>query len=310
MKAALAGLAGIKFLGACALGVEAKHSFALPLCYKVNISHQGLTIMGIPFEHIASPYDSIYAYSPISLLQRKHVWLYIQTILPQLRGFEMLELNCSASEDAVLFADGELNIMATDISSETLRVTEKKAEHISIQSGISSHHFLDLESLNENLFDKKFDLVFSNFGGVNSINPAALKSLFRKLPQLLNPGGRFIGVVMPRYCAWEMMFFLLRFQFKKAFRRLTSQDSPDETPGSVGKTWYYRPAQLKAWSRDNFRVVSLKPVGVALPPAYLERFFSLKRRWLLKLNGIERKLGESAALSGISDNYIIDLQLN
>src|SRR5690606_30112923 len=120
------------------------------------------------------------------------------------------------------------------------------------------------------------------------------------LPRLLNPGGRFVAVVMPRFCAWETMFFLLRFQFGKAFRRLTSQETPDETPGTLGKTWYYRPAQLKAWSRENFRLVSLKPVGIALPPAYLERFFTLKRRWLLRLNGVERRLGESSGLSGFS----------
>src|SRR5690606_24707313 len=218
--------------------------------------------MGMPFEHIASPYDSLYAHSPISLLQRKRVWQYIHNILPELRGFEMLELNCGSGEDTVLFADRELNIMATDISNETMSITEKKAEQFSMQSPISSH-FLDLESFNENLFDKKFDLVFSNFGGINSINPASLKSLIRKLPRLLNPGGRFVAVVMPRFCAWETMFYLLRFQFGKAFRRLTSQETPDETPGTLGKTWYYRPAQLKAWSRENFRLVSLKPVGIA-----------------------------------------------
>lgn len=262
----------------------------------------------MPFDHIASTYDSLYTHSPIGLLQRKRAWKYIESVLPELKGFEMLELNCGTGEDAVLFGEGGLNIVATDITEEMLKITQKKAEQYSMQNKISSH-FLDLETFNENLFDKKFDLIFSNFGGINSINPASLKSLFNILPQLLNPGGRFVGVVMPRFCAWETIFFVLRFQFGKAFRRFTSKDSPCENPGTNTKTWYYHPSQLTAFSKEHFRVVSLRPIGVALPPAYLERFFTLKRRWLLRLNKIEKKFSKSSLFSGVSDNYIIDLQL-
>lgn len=264
--------------------------------------------MGMPFDHISSTYDSLFTHSPIGLLQRKRVWRYIENILPDLKGYELLELNCGTGDDAVLFGEGGLNIVATDISEEMLKVTEKKAEQFSMQSKISSH-YLDLETFNEGLFDKKFDLIFSNFGGINSISPASLQSLFNKLPSMLNPGGRFVGVVMPRFCAWETMFFLLRFQFGKAFRRFTSKDTPAENPGTGAKIWYYRPSQLKTWSKETFRLVSLRPVGVALPPVYLERFFDVKKRWLLRLNKIEKKFNKSSLFSGLADNYIIDLQL-
>ncbi len=263
--------------------------------------------MAMPFDHIASTYDSLYTYSPIGLLQRKSVWRYIEDVLPELKGFEMLELNCGSGDDAVLFEEGGLNIVATDISQEMLKVTEKKAEQYSMQNKISSH-FLDLESFNENLFDKKFDLIFSNFGGINSISPASLKTLFNKLPQLLNPGGRFVGVVMPRFCAWETIFFMLRCQFGKAFRRMRSREPQGENASNT-RMWYYHPSQLTALARENFRLVNLRPVGVALPPAYLERFFTVKRRWLLRLNRIEKRFSKTSLFSGVADNYIIDLEL-
>ncbi len=264
--------------------------------------------MGMPFDHIASTYDSVFTRSPIGLLQRKRVWKYIENILPELKGFEMLELNCGTGEDAVLFGEGEFNIVATDISEETLKLTQKKAEHISMQSKISSH-YLDLETFNETLFDKKFDLIFSNFGGINSMNPVSLKTLFDKLPTLLNPGGRFVAVVMPKFCAWETIFFLLRFQFKKAFRRLTSKEAVSDLHGPNLKTWYYHPSQLTAWSKGKFSLVSLRPIGVALPPAYLERFFTVKKRWLLRLNKVEKNFSKSSMFSGMADNYVIDLRL-
>lgn len=264
--------------------------------------------MGMPFDHIASTYDSLYAHSPVGLLQRKRVWKYIENILPELSGFEMLELNCGTGEDALLFEEGGLNIVATDITEETLKVTQKKAEQFSMQNKISSH-FLDLDTFNEALFDKKFDLIFSNFGGINSISPNSLKLLFEKLPSMLNPGGRFIGVVMPKFCAWETIFFMLRFQFGKAFRRLATPEPAADTSGANGRMWYYHPSQLTTWSKSRFKLVSLRPVGLALPPAYLCRFFTMKKRWLLRLNKIEKRVSKTSLFSGLADNYIIDLKL-
>jgi len=264
--------------------------------------------MGMPFDHIASAYNSVFARSAIGQFQRKRVWGYIENVLPELKGFEMLELNCGTGEDAVLFGEGGFNIVATDITEEMLKITQKKAEQFSMQNKISSH-YLDLDTFNETLFDKKFDLIFSNFGGINCINPESLQTLLDKLPTILNPGGRFVGVVMPKFCAWETIFFLLRFQFKKAFRRFSAKQAFSDLHGTNVKTWYYHPAQLKAWSKDHFRLVSLQPIGLALPPAYLERFFSVKKRWLLRLNKIEKKLSKSSLFSGMADNYLIDLQL-
>lgn len=264
--------------------------------------------MGMPFDHIESTYDSLFARSALGQLQRNSVWKYIESVLPELKGFEMLELNCGTGEDAVLFGEGGFNIVATDISEEMLKITQKKAEQFSMQNKISSH-YLDLETFNETLFDKKFDLIFSNFGGINCINPESLQTLLKKLPSLLNPGGRFIGVVMPKFCVWETIFFTLRFQFRKAFRRLSSKQAFNDLHGANVKTWYYHPSQLQQWSKNHFKLVSLRPVGLALPSAYLERFFSVKKRWLLRLNKIEKRVTRSSFLSGMADNYLIDLQL-
>src|SRR5690606_14795874 len=170
-------------------------------------------------------------------------------------------------------------------------------------------HYVDLDSFNETMFDKKFDLIFSNFGGINCVNPESLKALFAKLPSLLNPGGRFVGVIMPRFCAWETIFFLLRFQFKKAFRRMSRKGSTSDLYGTPMKTSYYTPSQIPHWTRDQFRVISIRPIGLALPSSYLERFFTVKRSWLLRLNKMEKRFVNASVFSGMADNYLIDLRL-
>lgn len=264
--------------------------------------------MAAPFDHIAPTYNSVFTRSMIGQFQRKRVWKYIETIIPQLRGFEMLELNNGIGEDALVFGDKGFNIIATDINEEMLKVTQKRAEQVSMQNRISSH-YLDLESISDTLFDKKYDLVFSNFGGINSVSPESLKKLFETLPSILNPGGRFIGVVMPKFCAWETIFFLLRFQFKKAFRRFNANDGLIDPADGIPKTWYYHPSQVKNWAKPYFKTICVRPVGIALPPSYLERFVSLKKRWLFILNRFEKSIARNSLFSGMADNYIIDLQL-
>jgi ubiquinone/menaquinone biosynthesis C-methylase UbiE len=264
--------------------------------------------MGVPFDHIATTYDSVFTRTAIGQLQRKRVWSYIEQIIPQLKGFEMLELNCGTGEDAIMFGEKGFNIIATDISHEMLNVTYKKAEQFSMQSKISSH-YLDLESFDETLFNKKFDLVFSNFGGLNCINPESLKTLINKLPLILNPGGRFVAVIMPKFCAWETAFFMLQFQFRKAFRRLTSKEVLSNLHGVVLKSWYYNPAQIKTWSADKFKLIAIRPIGLILPPSYLENFFMFRKRWLLHLNNFEKRLSQRSSLSGMADHFVIDMQL-
>lgn len=265
-------------------------------------------IMAAPFDHIASTYDSDFTQSVIGQMQRKQVWEYLEGITPELAGLEILELNCGTGEDAVLFSERGFNILATDISAEMLKATQVKAEQHSMQHRISSH-YLDLDNVDELVFNKKFDLIFSNFGGLNCIRPESFKRLLSKLPSLLLPGGRFIGVIMPRMCVWESMYFLLKFRFKQAFRRLSKEGVMADLQGATVKTWYYSPKQLAYWAEEFFEPVAIKPVGIALPPSYLEKFFFRRKRWLSFLNKIETKMNKLRFLSNFADHYIIDLRL-
>lgn len=257
---------------------------------------------------MATSYDSVFTNSAIGQLQRNHVWKYIENVIPQLKGFDMLELNCGTGEDAVLFSDRGFNIIATDISEEMLKVTQQKVQQYSMQHRISSQ-YLDLESFNESSFNKKFDLIFSNFGGLNCINPQSLQILLKKLPLALNKGGRFIAVIMPKNCLWESAYFLAKFSFGKAFRRWTNNEVLTDLQGVSSYTWYYSPRQIINWSNAHFEPVQHKPIGFALPPSYLEPFFKRRSSWLRQLDRMENKLNALPVLSRFSDHYLIDLRL-
>jgi ubiquinone/menaquinone biosynthesis C-methylase UbiE len=264
--------------------------------------------MAVPFDHIATTYDSVFTRTAIGQLQRKHVWKYLENIIPQLDGLEMLELNCGTGEDAIMFSDKGFNIIATDVSTEMLKVTQQKAEKYSMHNRISSQ-YLDLESISEMLFDKKFDLIFSNFGGLNCISPDSLQKLLDKIPSMLNPNGRFIAVIMPKFCLWESMYYIYKCQFKNVFRRWTSKEVIANLHGTVLKTWFYSPSQVREWSSEYFEVVKTQPVGIALPPSYLDSYFVRKKKFLIGLHKLEKKINRHSLYSGMADHYIIDLQL-
>ncbi len=264
--------------------------------------------MGVPFDHIATSYDSSFSHSPIGQLQRRQVWNYLQAVTLQLQGLDILELNFGTGEDADLFSEKGFNIVATDISEEMLKITQEKVQQFSMQNKISSQ-YLDLDSFDDSLFEKKFDLIFSNFGGLNCINPESLQKLLSRIPAILSPHGRFIGVIMPPLCAWETAYFFTKFNFKNAFRRLSKKANDPDLFKSSAKTWYYSPSQIRKWA-DKFSVVNTKPIGIALPPSYLHSFFYKHRRLLISLNRLEKKLNKWSFLSSFSDFYLIDLRLN
>lgn len=263
--------------------------------------------MGVPFDHIASSYDSSFTRTPIGQLQRRQVWNSLEKIMIELKGLDILELNCGTGEDAVLFSEKGFNIVATDVSEEMLKVTQEKVQQYSMQNKISSH-YLDLDSFDDSLFEKKFDLIFSNFGGLNCINPESLKKLLDKIPAILTPEGRFVAVIMPKFCLWESLYFLLKFRFKYAFRRWTKGSVEARLQGALVKTWYFNPSQVKAWA-TKFSAVSITPIGLALPPSYLQKFFTKHKRILSRLNSLEKKLNGWPLLSGMADHYLIDLKL-
>lgn len=265
--------------------------------------------MAVPFDHIASVYESVLSRSAMGQLQRKEVWKYLENVIPHLEGLEMLELNWGSNEDAMMFSDKGYNIIATDVSIEMAKVTQEKAHpYSSVHNRISSQ-YLDLDCVNEILLDKKYDLIFSNFGGLNCISPESLKKFFAKLPTLLNPNGRFIGVIMTRFCLTESFYHLLKFQFRKAFRRWSSKEVSVTIQDNTLKTWYYRPSTLQKWSASYFNIVNVIPVGVVIPPMHLSSFFLRKKGMLLRLTNLENMLSKNSFCAEVSDHFILDLQV-
>lgn len=145
-------------------------------------------------------------------------------------ALNILELNCGTGRDALWLAEAGHRVWATDVSEGMVAECRRKLQDKCLDGQVSVFQlgFGQLDQLQPGVPgapgtvpvpEAGFDLIFSNFGGLNCISPAAIRQLGNELGRLLRPGGRAVLVVMGACCAWESLYFMSRLKPGKAFRR-------------------------------------------------------------------------------------------
>ncbi|MEQ8715031.1 MAG: class I SAM-dependent methyltransferase [Cyclobacteriaceae bacterium] len=259
--------------------------------------------MDADFDIAASSYDRQFTHSNIGTLQRGKTWQYIDQALNNRKELKILELNCGTGEDALMLAKKGHKVVASDISSNMLGIARGKASEMSID-------FLqiDLTNIDTEALDDDFDLVFSNFGGVNCIDHHSLSKLGESVAKILKPNGFFIAVVMPKFCVWEFIYLSLKGKIAQALRRSRGVVIANVS-GQPVKTWYYSPKQLSRALGSSYREMMLKPVGFFVPPSYLESFFCKHPIFLKLLGYLEKHFARFAWQARFSDHFFIQYQL-
>lgn len=249
------------------------------------------------FDSYAADYDEHFTHSSIGQLQRKSVWRFIQPALQNVTS--VLEINCGTGHDALYLANKGFKVTATDASAGMIGVAKRKAEGYSNLSFIQAS-FSDLTNL---LKGNTYDFVLSNFGGLNCIGENDIRKLSKDLHQLLNVNGKAGLVVMGRKCIWEQLYFTIKGDTKKAFRRKNKQS----VDSSLTPTWFYSPDEMARIFRTNFAIQYVRPIGLLVPPSYLQAWFNNKK-WLLNLlAAIEKPLLHLPFFANYADHYLIVL---
>lgn len=257
--------------------------------------------MKTDFDAAAKDYDTIFTNSKIGGAQRKMVFRYLNSILKSNKK-SILEINCGTGEDAIAFAKNNHDVIATDISEEMIAVAREKSNNSSIEFKVQ-----DITTISTSTFNKTFDLIFSNFGGLNCLSKDELHSFLKRCDNLLSTNGKLALVIMPKKCLWERMYFYLKGNRKKANRRHTTNPVLANVDGVKVKTWYYNPEELKELENDKFKTKLLKPIGLAIPPSYLENSVLTSFPFFSILKMLDKILNFSY-LSKYADHYLIILE--
>lgn len=215
------------------------------------------------FGLLADKYDKMqFTNKPVQIMRGKFYKLVASVVKP---GSDILEINCGSGIDAAYFAGKGYNVLATDISDKMLlnanaKNTDKKVEFMKLS-------FTELHKIQ----NRKFDLVYSNLGGLNCTDE--LKKISTDIYNLLNDEGYFIAAVMPNCFLWEFLLFI-KGEYKRAFRRMTNNWVGANVGGEKIKVKYYSPKRFKKYFTNEFSFVKTKALRIFAPPPPAGHFYS------------------------------------
>lgn len=250
----------------------------------------------IAFDAEAQKYDAVFSHSAIGQLQRRRVRYFMNKVLSPTAMHNILELNCGTGEDALWLASKSGKVLATDISEKMIQIAKEKTAGLSNVDTIQ----LSFTHVTSELAGNKFDLVFSNFGGINCAAENELAELGKQLYNLTGSNATIAFVVMSANCWWEKIYF-----FWKGIKRRRKTKTTANLNGVAFPVWYYSPKQLETIFKPHFEKKYQKPIGLFIPPSYLDSFFKRKSFLLNILFALEKIFGSFNFLADNADHYLM-----
>lgn len=257
-----------------------------------------------PFDAVAVRYDETFTSSRIGQAQRAAVWSEAgKTFHP---GERVLEIGCGTGVDACFLAERGVRVVACDSASQMIAVTTRRIRENGLQKLVQPR-LLRAEDISSLPTDELFDGAFSNFGALNCVED--LRRLARDLARLLKPGTNALLCWMGPCCLWEMSWYLAQGNRDKAFRRLHQDGiSARIADGAFVQVHYPSARALARAFAPEFRLKSVKGIGVAVPPSYLEPWAQRHPRWLQLCEQADSWMGRCPGIRALGDHLLVRLQ--
>jgi SAM-dependent methyltransferase len=261
------------------------------------------TVGAQAFDALAPRYDQLFSpeANPLVGLMRARVHaLLARHFAPDA---SLLELGCGTGEDTLLLTQRGHTLVAADPAPAMLARAQAKLAAAGraaavrfVQAGAAglAERWPSLQA--------RVDGVFSNFAPLNcelSLNPVR-----RLLDRALPPGGRFVGVVLPRLCPLEVALFLARGQPRTALRRFRRHPEAD-VEGVRFPMRYYGARDFDAALGAGFRRIETRSLGLALPPLSFGPGLARRPRVMAALTAVEDRVAGLPGLSRMGDHVML-----
>lgn len=254
------------------------------------------------FDRAAASYDDEFESLPATRRLRRAIWnIYYKYFQP---GGMLLELNCGTGTDAIELASSGMQIVATDASAEMIAVTKQKIYGTALHALITPMQ-LPFQRL-RTLAGRHFDGAYSNFGGLNCTS--RLELIASDLALLVKPGKFVVLCLLSDFSLWETTSFLLRGNWKQAFRRRQPLGVLADVKGE--KVWvrYYSPAMIRKMFSPFFEVVEMRGLNIFSPPPSSHLAHRLLGRGVRLLESLDASLPGTSRLNAWGDHVVYVLR--
>ncbi len=243
-------------------------------------------------------YDSYEENNKILAWMRKQVHKAALSFLK--KDDTILELNSGTGTDAVFFAKKGFRVLATDLSDGMINEINRKVklENLSAEIEVMQHSYTELNQIH----NRKFDFIFSNFGGLNCVSD--LNLVTKHFSSVLKNNGIVCLVIMPPVCPWEIIQ-LLRGKIKFALRRFNKSGLPANIEGVSFYTYYFSYRKIMNALGPNFKLLKLMSLGVFTPIPQMEVFQNKFPRLLRFLNSLDEITAGYFPFNRIGDHIIV-----
>jgi len=253
---------------------------------------------GEPFDAIAPIYDRLFTDSAIGRAQREQVMVEVNRRFKA--GDAVLELNCGTGEDALALAGRGVAVRAYDASGAMIEVANQKLRASQFRENV---RFGVLRNEDMDQIDGRFDGALSNFAGMNCCSDWA--GIAEQLARLVRPGGHLLLCIMGRACAWEIIWFLMRGQWRRAFRRASGRQAARIGSGSVD-VYYSSVGEARRAFSAGFTLSGWRGIGVLVPPSYCEAAMKNRQNLLRHLGSIDSGIGHIPGIRCLGDHVLLD----
>jgi ubiquinone/menaquinone biosynthesis C-methylase UbiE len=250
-------------------------------------------------------FDDQYSNDTIIQYKRERVRSHVLQYLPE--NSHILELNSGTGEDAIFFAGKGHRVHATDVSKGMQERLMEKVRGKGLDNRITNE-LCSYTALDQLKNEGPFDLIFSNFAGLNCTDE--LEKVLKSLSTLLKTNGMVTLVVLPKFCLWETLL-LFKGKLKTAFRRFfSSSGQTAHVEGHFFKCWYHNPSFIIKRLKGEFDVLGIEGLCTIVPPSYIEGFAEKHPSTYTFLKKWESRLKSRWPWKFIGDYYIISFRKN
>jgi SAM-dependent methyltransferase len=255
------------------------------------------------FDGVASGYDRSNTQNPTLCEMRERVRRAVEGVVPP--GAHLLDLGCGPGADAEHLAARGYRVTAIDWSSAMVGEARRRARLAGLHGRVNVLH-LGIHEL-DRLPPARFDAAYSNFGPLNCVpDPAAAAHL---VADRLHRGGVLVASVIGRVCPWEIALYLARGEWSRARIRFRNGLVAVPLDGHTVWTRYYTPGAFeRIFAAAGFTRVSLRTLGLLVPPPYLQAFAGRHPTLVGALQRAEDRVAAWPAVRAWGDHFLIVLR--